>query len=475
MLDVDGLVAAWHRPLVFAITLTACGPASSSVGDDTDGAVDSTTAAMTPMSDSDSDSNGADVDSSSGGPLDDGSSSGEPRCGDNVVDPGEACDDESTSCQDDCTFTCDIARAFTIPPGPTGTADFGIARPVALPDGSGFLIPDTRSVLRYARDGELVWRRTEPLAPWVYSVLPSALSPDHFWMSSVTEDGVAALGLFEVSTGQSVDVATFPQTGAAGSLVYDGAGNLVQMLFASTGDQQAIIRSLDDQGAEVWRTEVAREPIGDVEALVSAAVADDGSLYLSGSNGTAGAYTTRSWVVMLAPDGTVQWERLVFEDDPVLEDFYYGSAAVTALGSDAVVVARHQRDEVPYLGSTPYFETRVLRLDPEGEVVWEQDLSDQATGGRIELTTAITLSDDRVAVAGALDSDGDAVGWFGIIDGQGTLQCQATTDGDAVLETKIVDLFRDLDGRIGMLGTISTESSVPFYVNERFMAFAGSE
>lgn len=453
----------------------ACGPGAGSVEGETDGGDDDQSTQGDPsigstgMDSTDGGSDAAPDDAAA-----DSESGGEPVCGNGVVDPGEACDDDSTSCLDDCTFTCDVVLGFTMQPGPVGTTDIGVARPIALADGTGFLVPDTNSTNRYDRDGEVVWRRSEALAPFVISVLPSQDSDAHFWAAASNDANEVTLGLFETATGETVDVAAFPQTMTTGSIGYSSTGELLQLMETTSVDgPSALVRALDGGLQEQWRAELTRVPIGEVERVYSLAIAEDGAIYLGGLNSTEGPFTSKPWVVKLAPDGELLWDRLVFQSDPIVGEDFAGSAEVAALGNDVIVTARHQHGMTSYIGSLPYFETRVLRLDAEGEILWEEDLSDQVVDGRIEVSRAMTLSADRVAVAAALDVDGYGQGWLGIIDGDGTLQCQSAMEPDPTAETRISELFRDVDGSIGMLGSRSTENTVPGYVVDRFIAFAG--
>jgi hypothetical protein len=233
-----------------------------------------------------------------------------------------------------------------------GGPDSDVARGgVVAADGSSFVVGMTRSfganppnvfILRYAPDGTLVWQRT--------------------WEGPLVFFG----------NDEALDVALGP----------DGSVHV-----SGDSEADAFLLKLDAAGNLVWQRKWGA-PAG-VESGEGVAVAQDGSVYLSG--GTS-SLADGAFVVKFDAAGNLVWQKTwgIAETE---------SGGDVAVGPDGSV---YTTSVVPRPGVDFEFDVVVVKLDPAGNLVWQRAYAaGEIVDGRGGITVA---SDGSVYVAGALQT-----------------------------------------------------------------------
>ena len=211
--------------------------------------------------------------------------------------------------------------------GPSVEHAEGVA---VAPDGSVYVTGSTSSfgtgvaegdsdafLLKYAPDGTILWQRT----------YGTGRSEPFLAASEVATDVAVGAG------GAAVYVTGFTATGHAFLLRFDAGGNLV------------------------WQAAWGGDGFELPEAV---ALADDGSVYITGFTNSFGAGQQDAFLVKFTPAGTVVWERT------------WGGAGLDA-AKDVAVAAD---GSVYVAGDTNSFfanDAFLLKYTPGGEVVWERD------------------------------------------------------------------------------------------------------
>jgi hypothetical protein len=371
-------------------------------------------------------------------------------CGNGVVEAGEDCDEASAGCNA-CAFVCGIDQGFVIP-APYATLGV-IHDPIAVTDGSGdILVSDAQSVHRATIDGELVWSVYGTVSTeWPRSL---AVLDDVLWVGWIVGDGsspwVTAFSSYDVSSGTEtswIEIEEAFETytpvvrvGPDGSLVFAYAG------FPTPDTYQPTIQGRSATGAEViWTIQPT-----DAVTVFDVAFSDEGLLV--GANESPGADDFRPLFIRYAADGLEQWR---WHRDPAAEPTNGGAARDPSATADGAVVfytEEHYDGAGMSVGNLGSFITHVVRLDADGALVWERDLSELAESGRIQLEGLRLLSDGRMLAVGSRLVNGVGDAWLGYLDDDSNLLCEFAVPDASGLESSIAGTFVDGDGALRVHG-----------------------
>jgi uncharacterized delta-60 repeat protein len=222
-------------------------------------------------------------------------------------------------------------------------------------DGSSYLAGVTRSfdqfgqenvfLVKFAADGSLIWQRTFE-------------GPEQFGIDQANGVAVAPDGSVYV-TGQTLGV----------------QGDVLLLKFTA-------------EGSLVWQR---RWDAGMTETGAAVAVATDGSVYVTGGTNSFGGFG-HLFVLRFAPDGTLVWQRI----RSVATDEAVGTGEGIAVDADGNVYAAGVAPR-PVVGE---FDMVLLKLDPQGALVWQRSYSAaEVADARGGVTVA---ADGSVYVAGGI-------------------------------------------------------------------------
>ena len=199
---------------------------------------------------------------------------------------------------------------------------------------------------------------------------------------------------------------------------------------AGAGESDLWLARLDEDGRRLWDTTLGGPANDRARALAATA---DGGLVAAGFSVSASAGGRDVWVVALDRDGGVRWERRF--GGRANEMAYAVAAAGLEVEAGGVVVAGYRprgRD----------FDAWLLRLDGDGELLWQATLDRTP----FDLATAVAFAGDDVVMAATSRDDGldvrlarfDAAGallWDRVLGGPGaeTIWALATTRTGYVL------------------------------------------
>lgn len=386
------------------------------------------------------------ADSSSGEPI--------PECGNGILEAGEACDGEP-GCVD-CLLTCGFAPPVDM--SLTGVSwTTSSTPPLALDDGTGDLIVTSGAgIHRVTADGEELWVESEPDSSVLLRALTST-DPDHVWVAWTFfgANSVARYTRNSVADGSEVDA--FEVAGApdseAGDLLATAGGSLFAVTSVAVDEMQwrARVELRSAAGTDVdWTTELMVEPQPDgyAEVFGSGVVeAEGGALFVNGVQRVD--FDTKAPVLAkLESDGSLLWQRTVGPGALYSRAWH----PVSMPDGGVALIVQQQFSNAGTIGNTPGFFTTVLRLDADGESLWEIDPTDDVADGRVQVATIRALG-DRFVVAGALvDERGGAAPWLGYLDAKGELLCSTTAAHPGGDPSAIDYLFTAADGGLMVQG-----------------------
>ena len=219
------------------------------------------------------------------------------------------------------------------------------------------------------------------------------------------------------------------------------------------GMTDAWVIRLDREGRILWQNTYGGSNSDSADSI---AATRGGNFVVAGSTESFGAGAQDAWVFEIDPDGRIVWERTY---GSINADF--AGSVVEAPNTDLIVVGSL------HSGGMAGFDAWVLRLDADGNVVWETAFQ---TGGDEFLGDVIALTGGRFAVVGSL------VPPFGImqsmlameIDDFGNLVWDAVYDGDML--DGGASVAEAADGGLYLQGTTSsfgTGTSHPWVLKVR--------
>ncbi len=274
-----------------------------------------------------------------------------------------------------------------------------------MPSGGYALAGHTRSngsrnrdawVVRLDQRGKVIWQQ----------VIGGPLTEKVFGIVATDDDGLAIVGktYSAGAGGADVLVAHITSSGKlAWQKTFGGVGNddgraIVRpasggFLIAGSrnvdGDSDLWVLRVDNDGGLVWDRTYGTP--GD-EGAVSVAEAADGGFAIAGYAQRPGVSSYDNWVVRLAPDGEMRWQR------HFARGIFSSGTAINAAPEGGFFVAGLSQKQ-----SARDTQSLVVRLAADGKTVWRQ-LSDD--DGSNEAWGAATTRDGGVVVVSAAKSGG---------------------------------------------------------------------
>lgn len=436
----------WGVGLVTAIAALACAPTVGGGGSE-DAGEDAGEHAS--GSEGGAASSSSDDDGGAGGtimPLDTSTGEVAAECGNGVVEGSEQCDG-GLGCVD-CEQTCGVGGPVDLLlTGYSWTTSLTPA--LAVADGSGdILVTSAAGLHRVDPGGQQRWVQSE--SPTTYRVFKMARADaESVWIGWLlgTDPQQAKYSRHAVADGSELESFAIDATESnPGALLGTPDGEL----FVSThvalagGEWRSRVERRTPIGAALsWSSELVDDTPDDTPQLFVHALdrGHDGGLF-AGADDRLDFETVDGVVLRLDAQGVETWRTQL--------DFpgkFAGARPLRALADGGVVVtARRQFNSTGAVGNTPAVFTRLVRLDRDGELVWDIDPSDAVEDGRLQVMD-VQVHGDGFAVAGAVvDDHGSAAAWLGYLDAHGELGCSASMqhpNGDA---TTIDAFFTDAEG-----------------------------
>lgn len=284
----------------------------------------------------------------------------------------------------------------------------------------------TGFLARVDRDGSLAWSKTL-LAPTATQVTTA------FAVTELGDGGVAVTGNYsEIDTPpRPAFVMVFEADGRLRWQRFFGSGDLEQpQAIAQASDGALLVAGLTAQASgagdnDAW---VARlSPAGDLlwarsyggafaDEWAAVAATPEGGAFVAGMTASFTSSGRAPWVMRLAPDGAVQWHR-------VIGDAEWGDAhgVLARPGGGCVAVGRIA------LPGAPSNDLWLAALDASGAVAWQR-LYDAGQG---DWGACVSKSADGLGlVAGAMSAWGFAEQdhWILRTDAEGRLACAQSAD-----------------------------------------------
>jgi cysteine-rich repeat protein len=346
---------------------------------------------------------------------------GEPACGNGVVEADEACDDGNLADGDCCPADC--AAGATEPgqvcwtvvfEGDKDAGDRGLG--VVLDDAGEVYVLAT--VVDQFPGSDILVRRYDPgaVSQWTQQFdggvngadvgLTMAGDGAGFMIAAgrmTTAQGEPSVPWLTkcTPTGQTVWTVLDPGPISAGGLAMAEGGEFVLVGVIQQGGNDALIRRHDADGGELW-TAVHAGADGGSDAAAGVAVDAAGELIVVGREFTD-AQGFDVWIRRYGPDGTPGWSATV--DGPAGGNDW---ASDVAVGPDDtfVVVGRVEQGD-------GFADAWLRKYGADGEVLWTRTFageaggSDEAVavavapGGEFAVTgrTAVAADDDDIFVA----------------------------------------------------------------------------
>lgn len=298
-----------------------------------------------------------------------------------------------------------------------------IVRVAAMPDGRLLAAGYTRS--ESSKGGRAWWVQLDgkgkKVAEWLdaegqdSSLQDFAFLPDGGWVTTGSRwGGLKDKWLLWVSRFDSQGKQLWAKS--YGGKEFDHGGGVVALAdgsFAVLGSTQSKgagsndlwLLKLDADGNKVWDRTFGG-PKADLGQSLHAVA--DGGLIVIGHTGSKGAGEADGWIMKLAADGALVWEKTIgtpdyewLMDGAVLKD-----GSIIAVGS-----TRPQKG-----GEKSAF---IVRLDKDGTVLWQQRIGGK---GSAVFNAVALLADGRLTIGGSIAKDGKGnEAWLFTMRDDGTL------------------------------------------------------
>ncbi len=346
--------------------------------------------------------------------ADDDEGNGPADCGNGMMDLYELCDDgnevEADGCNTDCVPSGHVVWQETVGSGAM-QIDEGLGI-VADGDGNFFVGGYTGSAAGTV-DGWL--RRLSPKggAYWTVTLQGAAAANDSF--NSVAlgeEDGVYVAGYTGVADmtndgwvrkidrfGAELWTNAFDAPGATSTVINraatDGDGSLIVVGYHDTMAQgnDLFVRKYSTDGMVVWTRSYDGPAMGN-DIGYGVAIADDGYIYVTGSESTAGE-ALNMWLGRYDTDGNLIWSRS-----------YNGAAGLDDYLLDVDVDGEANAYVCGYSASVDYpWHVFVRRYDSDGELQWTDEYPGATTLGAHCSAIAYDINGDVVITGGEMRDD----------------------------------------------------------------------
>lgn len=186
---------------------------------------------------------------------------------------------------------------------------------------------------------------------------------------------------------------------------------LVGNEFLSSGEMSGFVAKIDEQGNLIWNKIIGGNG---TDEFYSAFASSDGFVLLGLSSQNGGAQS-QAWIVKIDTNGNILWDKT------------YSPA------SDSVAKAGVQASDGNYVISgyadprgPSDFSFLLMKIDPEGNVVWNQTYGEK---GSQEATAITEASDGYVMVGNTQAPDGNMHAWVIKVNFNGTLLWTKTVGG----------------------------------------------
>jgi len=440
-------------------------------GDETIG--DATTSPIgTDSLDEGSEATGSDSTPTSPTAADDDEGMGPADCGNGQMDLNELCDDgnevEADGCNSDCVPSGHVVWQETVGSAAAQVDEgFGI---VADGDGNFFVAGYTGTAAGTV-DGWL--RRLSPKggAYWTVTLQGPAAANDAFQAITLADsDGVYVAGYTGVADmtndawvrkidrfGAELWTSTFDAPGATSTVINrvnaDGDGSLIVVGQHDTMAQglDLFVRKFSPDGMAVWTRSYDGAAMGN-DYGYGVAVADDGYIYVTGSEATAGE-GLNMWLGRYDTDGNLIWSRS-----------YNGLAGLDDYLLDVDVDTEGNAYVCGYSASVDYpWHVFVRRYDPDGELQWTDEYPGAGTLGAHCNAIARDVNGDIVITGGEMrDEMGMPVRDVLVrkYSDDGSVKWSRTIPGGALGPDYGRDVFIGSDATIYATGAIDTGADV---------------
>ena len=225
-------------------------------------------------------------------------------------------------------------------------------------------------------------------------------------------------------------------------------------VLVNLGSFDVWVARLDATGVILWQHSYGGS--GDDQPSSISLTSDDGVVIAGRSDSQDGDVTGNhggadAWVLRLAPNGDVVWQRSLGGSD-----HEQGSSAHVCMDGGYIVAAATLSTDGDVTDSNGQNDAWVVKLDATGALLWQTTLGgsdNDGLGGVLE-----TPDQGFIAVGGTASSDGDVTSQHGVIDGwvvgldaAGGIQWQQTFGGsgdDGFASVALLD-----DGDLVIAGT----------------------
>lgn len=232
-------------------------------------------------------------------------------------------------------------------------------------------------------------------------------------------------------------------------IVADGEGNFTVVgEAAAAGGNDGWIRRYSPMGGAFW-TLAHTGPGGGNDSLLGVALADDGSVYVAGTE-SAGDMTANGLLRKIDTFGADFW---VSSFDAPASDGSTSVQAITIDPTGAVVVAGYHGTMAAGL------EVMLRKYTPDGTAVWTRSHGGAAAGNDVGYGVAATAGGDLYVVGNeSVAAEGTNM-WLGKYDTDGNLLWSRSANGTASLDDHLIAVAVDDDDNAYVCGY---ESSVNY-------------
>ena len=240
--------------------------------------------------------------------------------------------------------------------------------------------------------------------------------------------------------GSSIDVAHGVVEAPGGYIVLGHTGSSDGHVTGFQGQRDVWLVRLDESGGLLWQRAYGGTGVDrayGIGAMQDGGFAFVGESYSSNGDLTGNQGANDAWVVKLNEMGLISWQRSFGG-----AGWDVANAVVEAGNGDLFVVGETRStggDVSGQHGDGTTGDFWVLRLTPEGQIIWQRALG----GMQNEIAWGIcVLPDDGVIVVGESNSqDGDVVGSHGIKDGW---VCRLSAAGDLLWSRAVGGSLEDM-------------------------------
>lgn len=389
---------------------------------------------------------------------------GEPACGNGVLEPGETCDDGNAVDGDCCSADCSVGpsepgqECWTVTfEGTKNGSDRGVG--VVLDGGTDVYVLAT--VVDSVQQSDILVRRYDPgaVGQWTQQFdglvngtdVALALTGDSagFMISlgrlTTMQGEPSTMWLTKCTpTGQTVWSALDPGPVSGGAIAMaDEAGEFIVVGAIDQGDTNAFTRRYDEFGGELW-TEVHVGADGGTDSASGVAVDGAGNIIVVGREFTA-AQGFNILIQQYGPDGATGWNATV--DGPIGGNDWANDVAIDA-DDNLIVVGRLAVD-----GN--FSDAWMRKYSATGDELWTQTYAGDAGESDEAVAVAISPTGEFAVIGQTASAATGADIFVSKRDPDGAEQWLRTHDGGSQGEDdQAGDVAIAPDGGVVAIGTV---------------------